>query len=118
MTRNYPTRLANLFHTHSGDLFGFEGHHRVEIVHVLNRFQTAYRAALGVAYGAGLRVSEVAHLKANDIDSRRMLIRIEEGKRLQRRCPVVEHLRCLHEPGARWPDSSVATQLSGRFSAT
>ena len=28
-----------------------------------------YRAALGVAYGAGLRVSEVAHFKADDIDS-------------------------------------------------
>nr|WP_231708542.1 tyrosine-type recombinase/integrase [Sphingomonas populi] len=40
-----------------------------------------YRAAPGVAYGAGLRVSEVAHLKADDIDSKRMLIRIEEGKR-------------------------------------
>jgi len=39
-----------------------------------------YRAALVVAYGAGLRVSEVAHLKADDIDSKRMLIRIEEGK--------------------------------------
>jgi len=39
-----------------------------------------YRAALGVAYGAGLRVSEVAHLKVNDIDSKRMLIRTEEGK--------------------------------------
>ncbi|SEM73853.1 Site-specific recombinase XerD [Sphingomonas gellani] len=39
-----------------------------------------YRAALGVAYGAGLRVSEVAHLRADDIDSKRMLIRIEEGK--------------------------------------
>ncbi|WP_242141250.1 tyrosine-type recombinase/integrase [Sphingomonas sp. TREG-RG-20F-R18-01] len=39
-----------------------------------------YRAALGVAYGAGLHVSEVAHLKADDIDSKRMLIRIEEGK--------------------------------------
>ena len=32
------------------------------------------------AYGAGLRVSEVANLKAGDIDSKRMLIRIEEGK--------------------------------------
>ena len=40
-----------------------------------------YRAALGVAYDAGLRVSEVAHLRADDIDSKRMLIRIEEGKR-------------------------------------
>lgn len=39
-----------------------------------------YKAALGVAYGAGLRVSEVAHLKIDDIDSARMLIRVEEGK--------------------------------------
>lgn len=39
-----------------------------------------YRAALGVAYGAGLRVSEVAHLKVDDIDSKRMLIRVEQGK--------------------------------------
>lgn len=39
-----------------------------------------YKAALGVAYGAGLRVSEVAHLKVDDIDSTRMLIRIEQGK--------------------------------------
>ena len=39
-----------------------------------------YKAALGVAYGAGLRVSEVAHLKVDDIDSTRMLIRVEEGK--------------------------------------
>ena len=39
-----------------------------------------YKAALGVAYGAGLRVSEVAHLKADDIDSKRMLIRVEQGK--------------------------------------
>jgi site-specific recombinase XerD len=39
-----------------------------------------YRAALGVAYGAGLRVSEVAHLKIDDIDSKRMLIRVEQGK--------------------------------------
>jgi integrase/recombinase XerD len=39
-----------------------------------------YKAALGVAYGAGLRVSEVAHLKVDDIDSQRMLIRVEHGK--------------------------------------
>lgn len=39
-----------------------------------------YKAALGVAYGAGLRVSEVAHLKVDDIDSNRMLIRVEQGK--------------------------------------
>lgn len=39
-----------------------------------------YTAALGVAYGEGLRVSEVAHLKVDDIDSKRMLIRVEKGK--------------------------------------
>lgn len=39
-----------------------------------------YKAALGTAYGAGLRVSEVASLKIDDIDSTRMLIRIEQGK--------------------------------------
>ena len=39
-----------------------------------------YKAALGAAYGAGLRVSEVAALKVDDIDSTRMLIRVEQGK--------------------------------------
>lgn len=41
VSRNYPTALANLFHNHDKDLFGFDGHHRVEIVHVFNRFKTA-----------------------------------------------------------------------------
>jgi integrase/recombinase XerD len=39
-----------------------------------------YKAALSVAYGAGLRVSEVISLKVSDIDSERMLIRVEQGK--------------------------------------
>jgi integrase/recombinase XerD len=39
-----------------------------------------YKAILGTAYGAGLRVSEVASLKIGDIDSTRMLIRVEQGK--------------------------------------
>ncbi len=39
-----------------------------------------HRAALAVAYGAGLRVAEVASLKVGDIDSARMLIRVERGK--------------------------------------
>lgn len=39
-----------------------------------------YKAALSVAYGAGLRASEVTHLKVSDIDSQRMLIHIEQGK--------------------------------------
>src|SRR5205814_9282405 len=39
-----------------------------------------YRAAFATAYGAGLRVSEVVALKAGDIDSERMLLRVEQGK--------------------------------------
>jgi site-specific recombinase XerD len=39
-----------------------------------------YRAALSVAYGCGLRVSEIANLKVADIDSARMLVRVEQGK--------------------------------------
>jgi site-specific recombinase XerD len=39
-----------------------------------------YKAALSIAYGAGLRASEVVNLKIGDIDSERMLIRVEQGK--------------------------------------
>lgn len=39
-----------------------------------------YQAALGVAYGAGLRASEVVHLTVTDIDSERMVIHVEQGK--------------------------------------
>jgi len=39
-----------------------------------------YQAALSVAYGAGLRRSEVTHLKISDIDSERMVIRVDLGK--------------------------------------
>src|SRR5215468_1170905 len=39
-----------------------------------------YKAAFALAYGAGLRVSEVVALKVGDIDSKRMLLRVERGK--------------------------------------
>jgi len=38
------------------------------------------RAALTTAYAAGLRASEVVGLKVGNIDSRRMVIRVEHGK--------------------------------------
>lgn len=39
-----------------------------------------HQAALSVAYGAGLRVAEVGMLKVRDVDSERMLLRVEKGK--------------------------------------
>jgi len=57
---------------------------------VLSREETArliacagnlkHKAVLSVAYGSGLRASEVAHLRVSDVDSQRMCLRVEQGK--------------------------------------
>ena len=39
-----------------------------------------HQAALSLAYGTGLRASEVVHLKVTDVDSQRMTLRVEQGK--------------------------------------
>ncbi len=39
-----------------------------------------YKAAFAVAYGAGLRISEITALKISDIDSERMTLHVEQGK--------------------------------------
>jgi len=39
-----------------------------------------HRAMFMIAYGAGLRVSELCHLRVGHIDSSRMSIRVEQGK--------------------------------------
>jgi site-specific recombinase XerD len=55
-----------------------------------------YKAALSVAYGAGLRASEVVALKIPDIDSTRMVIRVEQGKgRKDRYVMLSPHLLAL-----------------------
>ncbi len=52
-----------------------------------------YKAALSVAYGAGLRASEVVSLKLADVDSTRMVIRVEQGKgRKDRYAILSDHL--------------------------
>src|SRR5664279_1607631 len=38
------------------------------------------RTILTTCYATGLRISEVVHLKPTDIDSKRMVIRVEQGK--------------------------------------
>ena len=39
-----------------------------------------HRVAVMIAYAAGLRTSEVLHLRVCDIDSKRMMIRVNQGK--------------------------------------
>ena len=39
-----------------------------------------HHAILTTCYAAGLRISEVLHLRPTDIDSRRMVIRVDQGK--------------------------------------
>lgn len=54
---------------------------RDEVTRLLNATTCLkHQAALSVAYGAGLRVAEVAALKVTDVDSERMLLRVERGK--------------------------------------
>lgn len=52
-----------------------------------------HRATLMTAYSAGLRVSEVVSLRVTDIDSERMVIRVDQGKgRKDRYVPLSKHL--------------------------
>src|ERR1051325_5234000 len=48
-----------------------------------------HRAVLMLCYGSGLRISEAVSLKASQIDSARMLIRVENGKGAKDRYTVL-----------------------------
>lgn len=74
-----------------------------------------HKAALSVAYGAGLRAAEATMLKVRDVDSKRMLLRVERGKGGRYRnalCP----LTCLpcYASGGRSADSKAScTPMAG-----
>ena len=54
---------------------------RQEVARVLDGTQNLkHRLLLMTTYAAGLRVSEVVRMRVSDIDSQRMLIRVEQGK--------------------------------------
>ena len=54
---------------------------REEVVALIeNTRHPKHRAILMTAYGSGLRLNEICHLKLNDIDSKRMTMRVEQGK--------------------------------------
>ena len=79
-TLECPEAMAKMSHVHEPRkipvVLGLE-----EVTRVLQSAGSLkYQAALGVAYGAGLRASEVVHLSVTDIDSERMVIHVEQGK--------------------------------------
>jgi len=52
-----------------------------EIIRLLESIRSIkHRTVLMVAYAAGLRISEATHLRVRDIDSQRMVLRVEQGK--------------------------------------
>jgi site-specific recombinase XerD len=54
---------------------------REEVAHFLDSIASLkHRTILMTAYAAGLRISEVTHLKITDIDSQRMMLRVAQGK--------------------------------------
>lgn len=60
-----------------------------------------HRVMLMVAYGGGLRLTEITNLKVTDIDSQRMLIRVEQAKGNKDRYTLLSQ-RLLNELRAYW----------------
>ena len=94
-----------------------------EVMHFLDSVDnTKHRAILMTAYAAGLRVSEATHLKVTDIDSQRMMLRVDQGK--GRKC-CVKHfrpyvaaklmLRCCRNPIFMRPFRRLTTHKFWRF---
>lgn len=88
-----------------------------------------YQVLMTTIYGAGLRLSEALNLRARDIDSARMLIRIDQGKGKKDRyvplSPVVlellrehwkrEHLRDLLFPAEKDPSHPITPSTVQRY---
>jgi integrase/recombinase XerD len=58
-----------------------------------------HRAILTITYSAGLRINETACLKVSDIDSKRMMVRVQQGKGGKDRYTILSQtaLECLRQ---------------------
>jgi site-specific recombinase XerD len=87
-----------------------------------------HRAILMSAYGAGLRLTELCHLKVSDVDSKRMTLRVEQGKGAKDRYTLLSptllaELRrywCIYRPkqwlfGARDPSRPIGEHTVHRI---
>ena len=78
----------------------------LDAVHILRN-----RVVLTTCYAAGLRISEAISLRPTDIDSRRMVVRVEEGKGGKDRCVMLsrrlletlrDYWRRARRPAGEW----------------
>lgn len=75
---------------------------REEVLRFLDALERPkHRAIFAAIYAAGLRVSEATHLKVGDIDSQRMMLRVEQGKGQKDRYVMLSD-RLLAELRAYW----------------
>ena len=82
-----------------------------EVMHFLDSIANLkHRTILTAAYAAGLRVSEAAHLKVTDIDSKRMVLRVDQGKGRKDR-DVMLSPRLLEELRSYWKMTHPKTWL-------
>jgi integrase/recombinase XerD len=58
-----------------------------------------HKAILMITYSSGLRISEAARLKISDIDSKRMMVRVQQGKGGKDRYSILSYtaLECLRQ---------------------
>lgn len=97
---------------------------REEVLTLLERTRNLkHRALLMTAYASGLRLSELIALKPGDIDSRRMVIRVEQGKGAKDRytllsAHLLEHLRiywrAVHPGQWLFPGASADCHIDSR----
>jgi site-specific recombinase XerD len=65
---------------------------KTEVISIINNAKDLrHRAVLMMTYGSGLRVGEVVRLKSKDIESDRMLVRIEQSKGRKDRYSLLSH---------------------------
>lgn len=82
-----------------------------EVMHFLDCVENIkHRTLLMTAYAAGLRVSEATHLKVTDIDSQRMMIRVDQGKGNKDRYVMLSP-RLLEELRTYWKSARPQTWL-------
>ena len=75
-----------------------------EVVQFLDAVKAIkHRAILTTCYAAGLRISEALHLTVSDIDSRRMVLRVANGKGQKERYVMLSpKLLAVLRTGGRW----------------